>query len=56
VVDDAALDQQVGRRVRSTRLEVNGLVTHGRVEDAVGDDDLLKRALDAQPGALVGLE
>lgn len=38
------------------RLEVDVLVRHGCVEQAVADDDLLQRTLDAQPRALVGLE
>src|SRR5438105_3824419 len=56
MVDDAPLDYQVRRRILTTRLEVNGLTMHRPVEDAVGDDDLLDRPLDAQAGSLVGLE
>ena len=53
---DAPLNDQVCRRIRTTWLEIDRLVTHRRVEKAVGNDDLLDCTLDAQPRSLVGLK
>lgn len=56
MIDDAALDDQIGRRIGTGGLEVDALIRNCRIEEAVRDDDLLQRSLDSKPRTFVRLE